>query len=323
MRQHLFFGLLVLLLLLLVPLLSLAWRVPSEIPPPQPEITQEQPAQQESARTVQVMRQATGEVEIISLQEYLVGVVAAEMPALFHEQALMAQAVAAYTFMRYRLEVGGANTISDAWENDQGYLCPEQRRERWGANFAQHEATITQAVQEVYGYALEHNGLPIFAAYHAMSAGQTENAGDYWGRDLPFLRSVESPGCRIAPNFEVTTTFTLTDIRQALGEMPGVSLTGEPATWFGTPVLTHAGTVAQMPVGDALLTGRQLRQALTLRSANFDVEFADGEFHVTTRGFGHGVGMSQTGADYMAQQGSTWREILAHYYQGAELVQEQ
>ncbi|MCL2531209.1 MAG: stage II sporulation protein D [Oscillospiraceae bacterium] len=322
MRQHLFFGLLVLCLLLLVPLLSLAWRVPSDVQPPQPQqqTTQAQPAQQESSRTVQVLRQATGEVEIISLEEYLIGVVAAEMPALFHEQALMAQAVAAYTFMRYRLEVGGANTISDAWENDQGYLCPEQRRERWGASFAQHEETITRAVREVYGYSLQFNGLPIFAAYHAMSAGQTENAGDYWGRDLPFLRSVESPGCRLAPNFEVTTSFTLTEIRQALGKLPGVSLTGEPVTWFGTPVLTHAGTVAQIPVGDAMLTGRQLRQALAQRSANFTMEFTDGEFHITTRGFGHGVGMSQTGADYMAQQGSTWREILAHYYQGTDLV---
>ncbi|MCL2445214.1 MAG: stage II sporulation protein D [Oscillospiraceae bacterium] len=321
MRQHLFFGLLVLLLLLLVPLLSLAWRVPVEPEQPQPQTTQAQPpAQQDSDRTIQVLRQATGEVETIRLEEYLIGVVAAEMPALFHEQALMAQAVAAYTFTRYRLEVGGANTISDAWENDQGYLSPEQRRERWGASFAQHEATITHAVREVYGYSLQHNSLPIFAAYHAMSAGQTENAGDYWGRDLPFLRSVESPGCRLAPNFEVTTTFSLTEIRQALGELPGVSLTGEPATWFGTPIRTQAGTVAQIPVGGENLTGRQLRQALGLRSSNFSVAFTDGEFRITTQGFGHGVGMSQTGADHMAQQGSTWREILMHYYQGAELV---
>ncbi|MCL2195684.1 MAG: stage II sporulation protein D [Oscillospiraceae bacterium] len=322
MKQHLFFGLLILLLLLLVPLLSLAWRPPGDVTPQQQQeqATQaeqtEQP-QHESGRTIQVLRQATGEVEVIGLQEYLIGVVAAEMPALFHEQALMAQAVAAYTFTRYRLEVGGATAISDAWETDQAYLCPEQRRERWGASFAQHEATITRVVREVYGYSLVFNGLPIFAAYHAMSAGQTENAADYWGRDLPFLRSVTSPGCRLSPSFEVTTSFTPEQVRQALSD---VDFTGKPEDWFGTPIRTQAGTVSHIPVGGENLTGRELRRALALRSANFSVEFADGEFHITTLGFGHGVGMSQTGADHMAQQGSTWREILAHYYQGAELV---
>jgi len=324
MRQHLFFGLLLLLLLVLVPLLSLAWRVPADIVP-QPQQQQEQqqvtqPQQPSSSRTIPVLRQATDEVEILSLEEYLIGVVAAEMPALFHEQALMAQAVAAYTFTRYRLEVGGANVISDAWETDQGYLSPEQRRERWGDNFAQHEATITRAVRAVYGYSLEHNGLPIFAAYHAMSAGQTENAGDYWGRDLPFLRSVTSPGCRLAHNFEVTTIFTAEQMQQNLTTLPGVTLTGEPATWFGTAVRTQAGTVAQLPVGGMNVTGRQVRLALALRSSNFSIELVDGEFHVTTHGFGHGVGMSQTGADHMAQHGSNWREILAHFYQGAVLV---
>jgi len=325
MRQHLFFGLLLLLLLVLVPLLSLAWRTPAEIelqpPQQQQEITPQQQEQQDSPRTIQVLRQETGQVQVISLEEYLIGVVAAEMPALFHEQALMAQAVAAYTFTRYRLEVGGASVISDAWETDQGYLSPEQRRERWGENFAQHEATITRAVRTVYGYSLEHNGLPIFAAYHAMSAGQTENAGDYWGRDLPFLRSVTSPGCRLAHNFEVTTIFTPAQVQQNLASLPGAALTGDPAAWFGTAVRTQAGTVTQLPVSGTNVTGRQIRQAFALRSSNFTIELTNGEFHITTHGFGHGVGMSQTGADHMAQQGSTWREILAHYYQGAALVQ--
>ena len=323
MKQHLMFGLIVLLLLILLPLVSLlpGCASPGEQPPPPAATAQPQ----ETGHSIAVMRTGTGQVETIGLEEYLVGVVAAEMPARFHEQALKAQAVAAHTFTRYRLEVGGAAHISDSPDSDQAYLCPQQRRERWGNNFDYYEARITAAVRAVAGQTLVYGGQPIFAAYHALSGGTTECAQTYWGgRERSYLRGgADSPGDRLAPNFNVTLNFTADEMRAALSRFDGMDLSVPPAAWFGDPARSEAGTVTQIEVGGAALTGRQLRQALSLRSSNFEVVFDDkngGVFYVTTAGFGHGVGMSQTGADFMARQGSTYREILAHFYQGAEIV---
>jgi len=326
MKQHLIFGLIVLLLLILLPLVSLLSGDATPDEPPQlPTAAAPQIQQQESEHTVAVMRSGTGEVEILSLEEYLVGVVAAEMPARFHEQALKAQAVAAHTFTRYRLEVGGAAHISDSHYSDQAYLCPQQRRERWGNNFDYYETRIQNAVRAVAGQTLMHDDQPIFAAYHAISGGTTECAQTYWGgRERSYLRGgVESPGDRLAPNFNATVNFTTDEMRAALSRFDSMNLSGSPAAWFDEPTRSEAGTVTQIEVGGAALTGRQLRQALSLRSSNFEIIFEDkdgGTFYVTTAGFGHGVGMSQTGADFMARQGSAYREILAHFYPGAEIV---
>ena len=326
MKQHLVFGLMILLLLILLPLVSLlpgSAAAPGEQQQP-PAAMPQQLAPQAGERTVSVLRSGTGEVEAIGMTEYIVGVVAAEMPARFHEQALKAQAVAAYTFTRYRLEVGGAAHLSDSPDNDQGYLCPQQRRARWGCSFDQYEARITNAVRAVYGQTLMYGGRPIFAAYHALSGGTTENASTYWGgHERSYLRGgAESPGDRLAPNFQVTTSFSADEMRAALAQFDELELSGSPAAWFGEATRSAAGTVTQIEVGGAVLTGRQLRQALALRSSNFEVAYDDKDsaFHVTTTGFGHGVGMSQTGADFMARQGSDYREILAHFYQGAEIV---
>ena len=321
MKQHLIFGLIVLLLLILLPLVSLAFGAEQENEPPPAQTLEQAEEPAAEAATVSVLRHGSGEVEDIAMLEYLVGVVAAEMPARFHEQALMAQAVAAHTFKRYRLEVAGAEQISDSPDNDQGYLCPQQRRERWGDQFDLYESRIENAVRAVFGQTLKYQGQPIFAAYHAMSGGITEHAAIYWGgRDLSFLRSVESPGDRLSPSFHVTTSFTAAEVQAALNALDGVNLTGEPAVWFGEPQRSEAGTVTEIQVGGAALTGRQVRRALDLRSSNFEIDYDDKGFHVTTAGFGHGVGMSQTGADFMARQGASYREILKHFYQGAEIA---
>ena len=328
MKQHLIFGLIILLLLILLPLVSLlpGSATPEEQQETQAALSQQaEPPQAAPDSTVNVMRTGTGEVEVMSMTEYLVGVVAAEMPAQFHEQALKAQAVAAHTFTRYRLEVGGAEHISDSHYSDQAYLCQQQRRERWGNNFDHYEARIQSAVRAVYGQTLVHGEQPIFAAYHAISGGTTECARTYWGgRERSYLRGgVDSPGDRLSPNFNVIASFTADEMRTALSQLNGVDLSGSPAIWFGEPARSEAGTVTRIEVGGAELTGRQVRQALALRSSNFEVAFEDkdgGTFHVTATGFGHGVGMSQTGADFMARQGSDWQEILAHFYPGAEIV---
>jgi len=332
MKQLLLFGLVVLLLLILLPLIVFRGQDRSQgAGGREQEIVTQAPVttrgpqeigvrEIDPARTINVMRQGSGEVEAIGMLEYLIGVVAAEMPALYHEEALKAQAVAGYTYARYRLEVAGAAALSDSGLTDQGYLCPQQRREKWGTNSDVHEAKIEGAVRAVYGQALKYNDQPIFAAYHAISGGTTENAGTYWGQEFSYLRSVDSAGCRLSPGFSITETFSPDEMQAALARFEGLQLGSGPAAWFGEPERSDVGTVLAIDAGGQTLSGRQLREALDLRSSNFEIHFTGGAFQVKNSGYGHGVGMSQYGADFMARQGSNYQEILKHYYPGTELV---
>ena len=334
MKQHLFFGLLILLLLILLPLVSLGGRLRTrEAQPEQTQVQVTQPAPQAtkapkaakkdkdspSGETIAVMRSASGRTETIGMEEYLVGCLAAEMLASSHEEALKAQAVASYTYARYRLDVAGKEALSDSGASDQGYLSEAQRRERWGKNYEVYEAKVEKAVQAVRGQTITYDGKPIFAAYHSVSGGKTESAGTYWGQDYPCLQSADSPGDKLSPDYTQTVTFTPAEIKTALGKLKGVKLEGDQAKWFGKPVRSEAGTVTEIAVGGAKLTGRQVREALELRSANFEVTYKNGAFQVKTYGYGHGVGMSQYGADFMARQGDSYKEILAHYYPGCEI----
>ena len=178
------------------------------------------------------------------------------------------------------------------------------------------------AVEEAGHLLLEYDGEPIIAAFHAMSSGKTESAEAVWGKDVVYLRSVESPYDRDAPRFEDTLTVPAEEVLSTLtGAHAGLTAGGDASEWFGEPVRTDAGTVLQIAFGDGVFTGQEIRSLFCLRSADFSVDYADGAFIFTTCGYGHAVGMSQYGADAMARRGYTFREILAHYYPGAELVE--
>jgi stage II sporulation protein D len=275
---------------------------------------------------VAVMRSASGQVETIALQEYLVGVVAAELPASCHNEALKAQAVASYTYARYRREIAGKQTLSDSGASDQGYLSAQQRRERWGSNFALYEAKVQQAVSDVRGESIAFQGKPIFAAYHSLSPGKTESAKNYWGVDYAYLQAAESPGDRLAPDYQQTVRLTKGDVKDALKKAGrehkdyDIALGKDPAKWFGEPRRSDSGTVLELTAGGQKLSGRELREFLGLRSADFSIAYKGDEFVITTRGYGHGVGMSQYGADFMARQGSSYKERLEHYYLHCQLT---
>jgi len=322
MKQHFIFGLAALLLMILIPLVSLQGdqeaQGPAETTLAQQAETSPatQPAQAEG--TIDVVRASSGRTETVGMREYLIGCVAAEMEASCHLEALKAQAVASYTYARYRRETGGKAALSDTGKSDQGYEDTGQRRQRWGENFNFYEARVGQAVDAVLGQAVTYEGRPIFAAYCAVSSGKTESAENYWGDAFPYLRSVESPGDKLSPDYSRTVTLQPEDVEKAL-EKAGAKLGKEPAKWFGAPERSGAGTVLEIEVGNKALTGMKVRELLGLRSANFTVAYKDGAFEVKCLGFGHGVGMSQYGADFMARQGSGYREILEHYYPGCEL----
>jgi len=330
-KQNLFFALLVLLLLLVMPLCSAGVAAGSrkeDAPAPISSTTKPAAAapQQTTAppqaaappafASLQVLRTSTGATQSIPLEEYLVGCVAAEMDANCHSEALKAQAVASYTYARYRLEIAGQSALSDSGDSDQGYISRAQRQERWGGNFETYEAKIGQAVRAVSGQTITYGGQPIFAAYHAVSAGRTESAEDYWGQPFDYLQSVESPGDKLSPDYSRSATLSEEDMRKALEACGDIELGKDPAQWFGAPKRSGAGGVMEIAVGGKPLTGREVRALLGLRSTHFTIEWKDGRFRITCLGYGHGVGMSQYGADFMARQGSGYREILEHYYTG-------
>jgi len=331
MKQQLLFGLTALLLMILVPLVSLqgagskrqeageATSAQQQAPLPTiPEPADiEQP--QDGGDTIQVIRTASGKTETLSMREYLIGCVAAEMEADHHPEALKAQAVASYTYARYRREIGGREALSDSGRSDQGYDDAQRRRERWGGNFELYEAKVAQAVDAVLGQTILYEGRPIFAAYCALSGGKTESAANYWGDGFTYLRSVDSPGDKLSPDYSRTVTLQPEDVKKALGKAEGVKLGKEPAAWFGKSERSEAGTVMEIEAGGKTLSGRAVRELLELRSANFTIEYKNGAFEIKCLGYGHGVGMSQYGADFMARQGSGYKEILEHYYTGCEI----
>jgi stage II sporulation protein D len=262
-----------------------------------------------------------GQVETLSLADYLWGVVAAEMPASFEEEALKAQAVCARTYTLWKLKGGhhggGADVCADSG-CCQAYLTRERAAEKWGERTAEYTARIRQAVAATDGQILTYGGEPIQAVFFSSSAPATEDAAAVWGNALPYLVSVDSPEGEEVPDYRTEVTVTAEALRAA-AEAAGIVLTGPPEHWLGRVTRTASGRVAELELGGAVLSGGAVRSLLGLRSACFGVSVKGEEmtFHVT--GHGHGVGMSQYGANAMARQGKEFEEILTWYYTGAQV----
>jgi len=266
---------------------------------------------------------STGEVLEVPERDYVIGAVCAEMPASFCEEALKAQAVAAHTYAeRQRLRersspdpaLKGADFSNDT-EKYQGYLPLEQAKSTFGDKFGENYGKISSAVDEVLPYILTYGDEPIISAFHSMSPGKTESAENAWGAPVDYLVPVDSSFDTAAPKYMDEVRFGCDELKSLLeSKFPGIVVAGEPASWICVENVSDSGTVLAASAGDRSVTGNDLRIALGLRSACFDVRTEGKEVVFTTRGYGHGVGMSQYGANAMATEGSTWREILEHYY---------
>ena len=298
-------------------------------PPPPPGAPSPDTSSPSASDTFRVLDTDSGKVVELSERDFLIGTVANELYPTYHIEAMKAQAVAAYTYYSRKRTAQRANPSADLKGADfsdvpsrfpEGYTT-EGLKERWGKNYDTYYKKVCEAVDAVAGKRLYYDGQPIMASYHAISFGATETAGVVWGSDYPYLQSVPSPGDKLSPDYETVVSFKAADFSAALcKEVKDLKLEGDAAGWVtGDPKLSEAGTVEEITVGGMKITGRQMRAALSLRSACFTVKYADGAFQFTVHGFGHGVGMSQYGADYMARQGSTWQEILTHYYTGVTI----
>lgn len=277
-----------------------------------------------------VQNHRTGEVMTMTPADYIKGVVAAEMPVSYHTEALKAQAVAAHTYALRQIdaqlssptsEMDGAYLSTDP-ATFQAWISVDEMKENWGENFNVNYQKLSDAVNSVITQVLTYEEKPIIAAFHSISSGKTESAATVWGREVSYLSPVTSEGDELSPDYESRVVLKTEEVRHALTEKHSdIQLDSDPAKWFSVQEKSESGTITKVAVGDQELTGRELRELLGLKSANFTIHFAEGIFTFDCLGYGHGVGMSQYGADYLARQGKNYREILLHYYTGVTLTE--
>ena len=288
------------------------------------------PAASESAVTAEnlptfsVLDISTGEVLTVSARDYVIGAVCAEMPATFEPEALKAQAVAAHTYAVRQQQIEQENPTPELcgadFSNDpaqyQAYFTQNQAKQYYGEQFDSYYHEIADAVDEVLPYILTYEEEPIIAAFCSMSSGQTESAEVVWGQAVPYLVPVDSAADETAPHFLEEVTFSKEEMQNALQILaPDAELEEDhPETWLTVQEVSDSGTVCTADVGGVSVSGQDVRSALSLRAAAFTVTYADEAFTITTKGYGHGVGMSQYGANAMAKNGATWQEILSYYY---------
>ena len=311
-------------LLALAVLFALVWlkqRLTADFEPPAPLPTAEAETAPDSA-PLRLRVLDHGELLSLALEDYVLGVTAAEMPADFEPEALKAQAAAARTYAIYCAR-SGRHADADVCTNPgccQAWLSDEALRERWGDAYPQRHDKLAAAVAASEGQILCYGGQAVFAAFHSSSAGFTEDCGAIWS-ELPYLKSVFSPeGPDSVPNYVTRVERSPLDFRDTLLSLrPEADFSGPPDTWLGPAEQDASGRTAFCVIGGARFTGTELRSLFSLRSTAFTLALEDGVFVFTVTGFGHGVGMSQYGAEVMARSGADFREILAHYYPGTEL----
>ncbi|MDD6308568.1 MAG: stage II sporulation protein D [Clostridia bacterium] len=254
----------------------------------------------------------SGEITEESIEEYLIGVVAAEMPASFHNEAIRAQAVAARTYIYNKASTGEKNvdhpdaTVCTDSTHCKAWLSDSEMHNKLGEDwYKNYYKKIAASVQDTCGEIITYNHEPIVAVFHSTGSGRTENSVDVWGGDLPYLKSVESPGDMDSPKFTSTVTIPKHEITSKLG------VTDLHVYDYQR---SEGGAVLSVNIGGFLFRGADLRKYFSLNSANFTIEETESDFIFHVVGSGHGVGLSQYGANHLAEEGKNYTEILTTYY---------
>ena len=272
------------------------------------------------------VQDADGRISSLTMADYLWRVVAAEMPASFEPEALKAQAVTARTYTLYQMSIGAdpAHPDADMCTDPgccQAYIEPEDAAANWGDQAPAYTAKIAQAVSSTDGQAVLYDGAPIDAVFFSSAAGRTLDAVEVWGGSVPYLASVESPEGDEVPGYRSTVEVPLDEFRDLfLAQHPEADLSGPAEGWFQDLVPSSSGGVDTVEVGGVAVTGAALRSLLGLRSATFTVAVQGEALVFSVTGYGHGVGMSQYGANAMAREGATYLDILTHYYTGVTVA---
>ena len=275
---------------------------------------------------IKLLHTDTNEIETIDLDEYLYGVVSAEMPASFEEEALKAQAIVARTYTIYKI-INSSNKhegadICDSSSCCQAWISKEDRLEKWDEeNREEYWNKIVNAVDSTQGKIITYEGEPINAFFHANSGGATEAPIDVWGgTGYPYLQSVTTEGEDAYSQYSSEVTVTKDEfVEKIKEEHSDFEIDFSDENCIKIEEYTDGNRVKTITVGNLSLSGVEMRNIFKLKSANFEVTIDDDSITFEVTGYGHGVGMSQTGADSLAKEGKTYEEIIKHYYTGVEI----
>ena len=265
-----------------------------------------------------------GEVKNVTMASYLPYVLAAEVPISFSEEALKAQAVAARTYIRYCTEHENPKHPDADICTESGccmaYADETELRGVWGDKFDENIGIIRSAVTETDGQVLTFEENPILASFHSSSSGKTESGQELWG-DVPYLVSVNTPETENdVPDYVTTVEVSKDNFRETVLLLKSNAVFSEsPSEWITNTELDESGRVRNVTIGGAVLSGSEMRKLFELRSTAFTIQYKDDVFIFTVTGYGHGLGMSQYGANVMAKNGFDYKEILSHYYPQTEL----
>lgn len=260
------------------------------------------------------------DIENFNIEDYLFGVLAAEMPASFHLEALKAQAVAARTYIinkkQYKDSTHPDADVCTDPTHCKAYLSEDEIKSKFGDDWIdKYGDKIRDCIAQTAGEIAVYNGEPIAAVFHSTGSGKTENARDVWGGDVPYLVSVDSPGDLNSPNFYSEITVPKTAFKAKIAETAG----NDCEAYIGDVTYNDTGSVRSIDLGGNVFSGVEVRKMFDLPSTHFTVEDMGDSFLFRTKGKGHGVGMSQYGAEYYAENGMSYKDILKLYYKGTEI----
>lgn len=258
----------------------------------------------------------------IPFDEYLYYVVAAEIPASFHTEAIKAQAICSRTYSVKKRQSSthpdGSDMCTDI-NHCQAYTNDEELKELWKEDYNYYKNKIKSAIKDTKDMIITYNDEPIDAIYHSSNNGYTENSEDVWQKALPYLRSVKSPDEK-SPNFNYTYHISSEDLYSTIKEKYKKARRSDG---IGKITYTKGKNVKTINLYSIDITGVEMRKLFDLKSAAFDIEEKENTVKITTHGYGHGVGLSQYGANEMAHQGKTYKEIIAHYYKDTKISQKE
>lgn len=281
-------------------------------------------AELDKTTTIRVL--LNGAVIEMSLYDYLIGVVSAEMPTSFEPEALKAQAVAARTYTLYKKYISSNHTNADVCGDHtccKAYSSDDTLRSHWGSDYESNHSIIETAVNESGGEIMAYNNEPILAVFHSSSSGYTESSANVWGGDMPYLQSVKSYENESAvPNYYSSVELTYSEFKSTfLASYPNASLNDDDkGSWITNISRSQSGRITTLTIGGVTIKGTTLRTLFSLRSTAITIDMGGSGIKLSTKGYGHGVGLSQYGANSMAANGSTYRDILTWYYTGSTLT---
>lgn len=275
-----------------------------------------------SGRSFRVFITEKDKTERVEEKDYIIGVLSAEMSAESNKEALKAQAVAAYTIAVGRREEAGGKDydFTDSPDNFQAYISKDEQKKRFADSYEKYRKIYSDVADAVSGQIMTYNDKPALTLYFDTSAGKTEDAKNVFGKSYPYLKPVQSAGDLLSADYEKSYTFTPSKFKKLLSDC-GIKFSSSPEKWFDKAEYSDSGTLLSVKICNKTFKGTDLRGYLSLPSACFDMKYnSDNEkVEIKCRGNGHCVGMSQNGACCMADNGSTYDEILSWYYPSCKL----